>query len=145
MRYFLLTFGWWNPFLDATHQQDVFNYRLSRAPLIIENAFEKLSARWRIFHRPIRANVNTVEYSKKATVFLHNYLLLTENSSYTPAGFTDSWSTTGQLIAGKCREEVRTNGSVLGSLRRQAQLTLHTLPNKWEKKFVSWLPAQSGH
>ena len=45
--------------LDET--QRVFNYRLSRARRTIENAFGILSAKWRIFRKPIRANVDLAE------------------------------------------------------------------------------------
>ena len=54
---------------------------------IIENTFGILAARWRIFHGPIKAAVETVEAIVKATCILHNYLRLTDNDYYCPAGF----------------------------------------------------------
>ena len=70
--------------------QDVYNYCLSRAKSAIENVFGILSAKWRIFRRPIKANINLIEKIVKATVCLHHYLRLTDNVSYTPEGFVDS-------------------------------------------------------
>jgi hypothetical protein len=102
-----------------THEQRVYNYRLSRSRRTIENAFGVLSARWRIFRRPIRANVHTVEQIIKATIGLHNYLLLTENASYIPSGFVDSYSESGEIQSGKWREEVRRDDPALRQLHKQ--------------------------
>ena len=107
------------PGKNLSHEQDVYNYRLSRSRRTIENAFGVLSARWRIFRRPIRANVDTVKHIVKATVALHNYLLLTENAGYIPTGFVDCYSGTGELISGKWREEVNNDDPALLALNRQ--------------------------
>ena len=81
----------------------IYNYRLSRSRRTIENAFGILSARWRIFRRPIRANPSTVEKIIKATVCLHNYLRLTDNAYYSPEGFIDSYDGTGCIKLGDWR------------------------------------------
>ena len=80
--------------------QDVYNYCLSRERSVIENVFGMLSAKWRIFRRPIKANINLIEKIVKATVFLHHYLRLTENVSYTPQGFVDSDDDSCNIIPG---------------------------------------------
>lgn len=51
--------------LDET--QRVYNYRLSRARHVIENAFGILTAKSRIFRRPIKANIDLVEMITKAS------------------------------------------------------------------------------
>ena len=90
--------------LDET--QRIFNYRLSRARRTIENAFGILSAKWIIFRKPIRANVDLAEKIVKATVCLRNYLRLTENANYIPSGFVDCEDGNGNIIAGNWRSEV---------------------------------------
>jgi len=78
------------PARNLTEEKRVYNYRLSRARRTIENTFGILSAKWRIFRKPIRASVDTVEAITKARVCLHNYLKQTDNAGYTPDGFVDS-------------------------------------------------------
>ncbi|XP_065661292.1 uncharacterized protein LOC136084684 [Hydra vulgaris] len=56
----------------------IFNYRLSRARRVVENAFGIASSRFRVFHKPIIANVENVIAITKAVVALHNFLM-TEN------------------------------------------------------------------
>ena len=80
--------------------QRVYNYRLSRARRTVENAFGILNAKWRILRRAIKANVDLVDKIAKACVCLHNYLQLTDNARYIPAGFVDSEDSSGNIIPG---------------------------------------------
>ena len=69
----------------------------------MENAFGILTARWRIFHKPIRASIENVEKYTLACLSLHNYLRQTDNATYTPQGFLDSESNDGTIKAGEWR------------------------------------------
>ena len=84
-------------------EKKIFNYRLSRARRVIENAFGILSSRWRILHKPIRASINNVERYVLACLTLHNYLRQTDNAMYTPTGFVDSESGDGAIKKGEWR------------------------------------------
>ena len=83
-----------------SNQKLIYNYRLSRCRRTIENAFGILAARWRIFRRPIRASISTVEGIIKACTCLHNYLMQTENAGYVPSGFVDTEDEAGCIIPG---------------------------------------------
>ena len=85
--------------------QAVFNYRLSRARRAIENCFGILAARWRLFHKPIRAETENVTGYILAGVVLRNYLQQTENATYCPRGFVDS-EANGQFRPGEWNGEV---------------------------------------
>ena len=52
----------------------IFNYRLSRAGCLVENAFGILAQRFRIYDRRLGISENTCISVVKATCILHNYL-----------------------------------------------------------------------
>jgi hypothetical protein len=60
-----------------TLKQRVFNYRLSRARIMVENAFGILASRFRVFGKPIEVKVETVDIKVKASCVLHNWLRIT--------------------------------------------------------------------
>ena len=134
------------PGKNFTREQRVFNYRLSRSRRTIENTFGILCARWRIFRRPIRADVKKVEAIVKATVCLHNYLMYTDNASYTPNGFIDSYADDGTIIHGAWRQEVEANSlpSVAQSRRNNCTATAKQTRDNWclllnsEQYKLSW-------
>ena len=56
-------------------EEAIFNYRLSRARMVVENAFGIFSQRWRLFDRRIPLDVKHVDKVVQACVCLHNYLV----------------------------------------------------------------------
>ncbi|XP_064470392.1 uncharacterized protein LOC135385148 [Ornithodoros turicata] len=62
------------PSRDLHQKKRVFNYRLSRARRIVENAFGLPANRWQIFRAPIRHQPERVIAIVKAAVALHNLL-----------------------------------------------------------------------
>ena len=62
------------PQKDLNDDRRIFNYRLSRARRVVENAFGILSARFRIFHSTINLKLDSIEKVVLATIALHNYL-----------------------------------------------------------------------
>lgn len=63
------------PGKELDDKRRIFNYRLSRARRIVENAFGILCARWRIYFTMIGCNPENVDNIIKATIALHNFCL----------------------------------------------------------------------
>lgn len=57
-----------------TREQRVFNYRLSRARLVVEDAFGIWSAQWRAFRGALEILPEVAEKCVKATCVLHNFM-----------------------------------------------------------------------
>lgn len=54
----------------------IFNYRLSRARRIVENAFGMLTQNFRIFSTPINLNVDLIEHLITVACILHNLIIV---------------------------------------------------------------------
>ena len=73
----------------------IFNYRLSRARRVVENAFGIASSRFRIWRTEILGSPKKVENITKAVVALHNFVIISEQSMsagsrlYIPPGYAD--------------------------------------------------------
>jgi hypothetical protein len=72
------------PGKGCTLSQRLFNYRLSRARRIVENAFGILVARWRLFEGRLNVSAHIINQVVKASVVLHNML----QAESTPAQVT---------------------------------------------------------
>ena len=89
----------------------IFNYRLSRARLTIENTCGIFVARWRIFRGPIRTSRENIILYVMAVICFHNYFRQTDTAQYCPAGFVDSFDDTGRFKPGEWRRIVKTQGN----------------------------------
>lgn len=66
---------------NLTPKQKAFNYRHSSVRIVVENAFGRLKARWRILKRQLDVHIEEVPFIIGACCILHN---LCENSGTPP-------------------------------------------------------------
>ena len=89
-----------------SNEQRIFNYRLSRARRVVENAFGILANRFRVFRAPIPLMPEKVEMLVLAACVLHNFLRCKVKSEYTPAALVDHEDIhEGDIIPGQWRTD----------------------------------------
>jgi len=74
--------------VNLTMKQNIFNYSLTRARRVSENAFGILEQRFRIFGKPIELKVSTIDLMIRCACYLHNWLRMT-SSNYISVGCVD--------------------------------------------------------
>jgi len=74
--------------VNLTLQQKIFNYRLSRARIVSENAFGILAQRFCVFGRPIELKVSTIDLVIRSACYFHKWLRIT-SSNYISMGCVD--------------------------------------------------------
>ena len=77
------------PFRNLGVTKRIFNYRLSRARRVVENAFGILANRFRVFLSPILLSPEKVEAIILAACALHNFLRARKPKQYFPPGSLD--------------------------------------------------------
>ncbi|KAL8573872.1 hypothetical protein ACOMHN_029320 [Nucella lapillus] len=103
-------------------REKVFNYRLSRARRVVENAFGILAMRFRIFMRPIETRPDNALLSIKAAVTLHNVLRVKEPM---PAHALDREDEDGTLHEGEWRQLVKWEDGPSNGLGRAGRTGMH--------------------
>lgn len=105
---FPLTKNLMKPF-PGTHKRGskerIFNYRLSRARRVSENAFGILSSVFRFLRKPLLLEPKKAEKITLAALYLHNYLRRNSASRkiYNPLGFIDYENERGEIQPGAWR------------------------------------------
>lgn len=81
----------------------IFNYRLSRARRVVENAFGVLSSVYRVLRKPMLLEPETATKVVLTTVHLYNYLR--RNSNFVSPGTFDTVLENGDIVPGTWRNE----------------------------------------
>ena len=89
-----------------THKEKIFNYRLSRARRIVENAFGILVTIFRVFLNTIDMTTDKVDVITLATCFLHNCPRKTSDT-YITQRFVDFEDIQHVVIKGAWRDQLR--------------------------------------
>lgn len=128
------------PFRNQPGPNRIFNFRLSRARIVVENAFGLLSVRFRVLRKPIELDPEKTTKIVLATCCLHNYLLSRKAYIYAPPGTFDREEQSG-LIPGSWREEGTPQNSLHSmqqiDVQRNASSTAKEVREKFKTYFMS--------
>lgn len=83
-----------------------YNYRLSRARRVVENAFGILANRWRFLFTPVDAKPENLTSMIYAACILHNMLCSLSDYTYVPPGFADH-IVQGNIVEGLWRNDAQ--------------------------------------
>jgi len=140
------------PFRQAnlnTYEKKIYNYRVSRARRIVENAVGILTSRFRIFHTDINIDLKNFESVVMASCALHNYLTETNQASYSPPETHDTeMFDYGTIILGSTSTgsymidlDRRQQGNVTNAAKRIRESFMDYFVNEgqvpWQSNFVS--------
>lgn len=132
-----------------TEEQRIFNYRLSRARRIVENAFGILVSRFRVLQGAIGLSPEKVETIVLTCCYLHNFLRKKKANEYISEGTVDSENLlVGRIVDGLWREDSHftplqsshsINSSNTAKLIRDQFCSYFNNEGQvsWQKKFVS--------
>lgn len=126
------------PLRNLSGPQRIYNYRLSRARRVVENLFGIMSARFRVFLKPI--NLDEVKTKKiiLATCALHNFLMTKKDMRYAGTHDFDREGDNGLIIPGRWREEVNEDLRTLnGEQDRNPPGDAKIIQNNFKDYFVS--------
>lgn len=111
-------------------EKAIFNYRLSRARRIVENAFGLLSQNFRIFYTPICLNVTVTENLIACACILHNLIIdergvptdmdeLFNNELHSLTEYNEIESDSPQELKSKIRDAFKEYFNSIGSVSWQ--------------------------
>ncbi|KAM3921244.1 uncharacterized protein RB166_010652 [Leptodactylus fuscus] len=101
------------PSRQLSKERKIFNYRLSRARQVAENAFGVMGHRFRIFHTAINLLPEKIDKVVLACCVLHNYLLRHDSQSYCPPSMMDAEDIKShEMTYGEWRSESEGVGSL---------------------------------
>lgn len=117
----------------------VFNYRLSRARRVVENAFGILSSVFRVLRKPLLIRPERASLIVMACAYLHNFLRQSKTSSnlYCPAGALDT-DEDGDVTPGTWRNEQNLTSLLdLKEIPRRAKTTAKDVREVFSKYFMT--------
>ena len=104
------------PNKGLTEEQRIFNFRLSRARRVSENAFGILSSKFGVFHTTLCVKPENAISLVHACLVLHNFLIKKYPSVYVPSGSLDYEKEDGEVIGGDWGQNENSNLETLVAL-----------------------------
>lgn len=89
-----------------TAEEQIFNYRLSRARRCIENCFGILCSKWLCLKKTLFCGPSRAQKIIAACCLLHNFLLSSSETSYCPSNYNDRFDDQGNVVEGEWRTTI---------------------------------------
>lgn len=120
---------------ELNYEKRIFNYRLSRARNVSENAFGQITAKFRILHTPINLSPQKINYVVLAICTLHNFLVRLKTPYYATASTFDKYNKSdGVVQMGDWRNE----NVDLPSLQSGAARNVTTLAKRVREAYMNY-------
>lgn len=120
---------------NLTPAERIYNYRLSRARRVVENAFGILASKFRLFQKPISLKLETLDKVVLACCAIHNWLKKT-NPRYVTGDIIDYEDEDHRVFPGSWRQN---NNSGLQNLpetnHRHPNMEAQQIRNKYRDYF----------
>ena len=117
----------------------VFNYRLSRARRVVENAFGIASSVFRVLRKPMLLEPEKAKKVVLTVMYLHNFLRRESASCrlYSPNTLFDKETENGEMIPGSWRSDVESSLQGIGQTPRRASQTYKNIRNHLAQHFAT--------
>ena len=128
---------------NLQYEKLVFNYRLSRARRMVENAFGIMVSRWRILRQRIETSPENAETVLKSIIVLHNYLLSANTTAdrYLSPNLVDQENDDGSILPGQWHSDT---GNGLQDIPRQGSKNLATTAKNIRDTFKDYFVSKAG-
>ena len=121
-----------------TPARRIFNYRLSRARRVVENAFGVLANRFRVFMSTINLEPEKVENIVLACCSLHNFLISTNKTSYMPEDINES------MISNESPVTMQQENEILPSIQQQGSNTYSVTAKEIRETICEYFNSEVG-
>lgn len=122
-----------------THDERIFNYRLSRARRLVENVFGIVSSKFHVLKTEMAFNVPHCVQVVKAVCILHNILRRLCGQSYMPPGSFDAEDINYEVIPGNWRD-----GEAMESLRPTTARNHLRIAKETRLKLTNYFVSEAG-
>ncbi|CAG7816181.1 unnamed protein product [Allacma fusca] len=126
--------------LNLTDETKVFNFPLSRARRVVENAFGIMAARWRFFHTPIDAKEDLVRLIVQAAIVLHKFLMDCKDSC---VRITPDSDNNDDVLPGSWRTDTEGDSGLINDTRRGGNNS-SSRARDVRTQFVNYLNSREG-
>lgn len=121
---------------QLSNEEEICNYRISRARRCVENAFGILTVKWGCIGLPFRCKPDKTKRIVAACCLLHNFLLNRNPDSYIPNEFKDLTDEQGTYVHGIWRRNSTTTNPIHFQYSGRSSQDAKTIRNKL-KDFVN--------